>query len=321
MVPQKAIAITVGEPAGVGPELVAQLVQSSWPMPLVVLGNVSLIKPYLPPDFAYFAYQPDHCEAGKIYWLDIPLDAKVIPGELNIANVPHVMRMLERAVQGALSKEFAAIVTGPVHKGIINEAGIPFSGHTEFFAHAARVQNPVMLLLNESMKVALVTTHLPLQQVPHAITPKKLTHTLLTLHTALVTQFGITAPRIGVCGLNPHAGENGHMGREEIAVIIPVLEKLRAQGLNLMGPLAADTAFLPNRLTDFDAFVAMYHDQGLPVIKHAGFNTAVNMTLGLPFIRTSVDHGTALELAGKGTAEVGSFKCALEIAIEILNAV
>jgi len=226
---------------------------------------------------------------------------------------------LRTAVAGCMDGTFAALVTGPVHKGIINDAGITFSGHTEFLAQLTRAPHPVMMLATPGLRVALVTTHLPLHAVSAAVTAPRLESTLRVLHHDLATRFGIKAPRILVCGLNPHAGEGGHLGREEIEVIEPVLEKLRSAGMLLRGPLPADTLFLPGNLEQADAVVAMYHDQGLPVLKHMGFGQAVNITLGLPIIRTSVDHGTALDLAGTGRASSASLEAALHAALKLVN--
>ena len=242
-----------------------------------------------------------------------------IPGQLQVANGRYVLATLARAAQGALSGEFAALVTGPVHKGIINDAGVSFSGHTEFFAEQAGCDQVVMMLATEGLRVALATTHLPLRDVADAITPASLTRTLQILHQDLRQKFGIAQPRIYVCGLNPHAGEGGHMGHEEIEVIEPVLATMRGQGMDLVGPLPADTLFQDKYLRDADAVLAMYHDQGLPVLKYKGFGRAVNITLGLPFIRTSVDHGTALDLAGQGKAEMGSLLTALHQAIDMVT--
>jgi 4-hydroxythreonine-4-phosphate dehydrogenase len=230
-----------------------------------------------------------------------------------------VLRTLERAADGCLAGEFDALVTGPVHKSVINDAGIPFSGHTEFLAARCGGAHPVMLLAADSLRVALATTHLPLAEVSRAITRERLQRVLRILDHDLRARFGLPQPRILVCGLNPHAGEGGHLGREEIDVIGPALESLRAEGLELVGPLPADTLFTPRHLQHADAVLAMYHDQGLPVLKYAGFGHAVNITLGLPIVRTSVDHGTALELAGNGRAETGSLQAALELAANIVQ--
>lgn len=237
-----------------------------------------------------------------------------MPGTLNPANAAYVIETLKRSADCCLAGEAGALVTGPVHKGVINEAGRPFSGHTEFLAECAEVDTVVMLLCAGSLRVALATTHLPLAAVPPAITDGRLDRCLRVLASDLTGRFAIEIPRIAVLGLNPHAGEGGHLGREEIEIITPVIERLRAEGLDLVGPLPADTAFVAERLRGFDAVLAMYHDQGLPVLKYAGFGEAVNVTLGLPFVRTSVDHGTALDIAGRGRAESGSLAAALELA-------
>jgi len=243
----------------------------------------------------------------------------VVPGQLCVANGAYVLETLARACDGALQGEFAALITGPVHKGVINDAGIPFTGHTEFFADRAGGDRVVMMLATESLRVALATTHLPLKDVSAAITRESLREVITILHQDLQQKFGLAQPHIFVCGLNPHAGEGGHMGREEIDTITPALDALRQQGIRLTGPLPADTLFQPKYLQHADAVLAMYHDQGLPVLKYQGFGRAVNITLGLPFIRTSVDHGTALELAGLGQAEPGSFITALNLAITMIK--
>jgi 4-hydroxythreonine-4-phosphate dehydrogenase len=240
-----------------------------------------------------------------------------VPGKLNTANGRYVLDLLDRAIDGTVSGEFSAIVTAPVHKSVIADSGTPFMGHTEYLAERTRAPLPVMMLATKSMRVALATTHLPLKAVSDAITFDSLTQVLSILHHDMVKWWGIKDPRIGVCGLNPHAGESGHLGDEEIRVISPVIEHLKKTGFNLTGPLPADTAFVPRILAGFDAVVSMYHDQGLPVIKHAGFDTAVNITLGLPILRTSVDHGTALDLAGTGKADPSSLLSALALAIEL----
>ncbi|EDL0400541.1 4-hydroxythreonine-4-phosphate dehydrogenase, partial [Salmonella enterica subsp. enterica serovar Schwarzengrund] len=256
--------------------------------------------------------------AGTLTLLPVSLHAPAIPGQLTVENGPYVVETLARACDGCLNGEFAALITGPVHKGVINDAGIPFTGHTEFFEERSQAKKVVMMLATEELRVALATTHLPLRAIADAITPALLHEVIAILHHDLRTKFGIAEPRILVCGLNPHAGEGGHMGTEEIDTIIPVLDELRAQGMKLNGPLPADTLFQPKYLDNADAVLAMYHDQGLPVLKYQGFGRGVNITLGLPFIRTSVDHGTALELAGRGKADVGSFITALNLAIKMI---
>lgn len=258
--------------------------------------------------------------AGQLSVLPVKMPEACQPGLLNPGNARYVLSTLERAGQGCLDGRFAAVVTAPVHKGVINDAGMAFSGHTEFFAEQTGSAQVVMMLACPGLRVALATTHLPLRAVPDAIDQPLLERVLHILHSDLQHKFGIAAPRILVCGLNPHAGESGHMGREEIDIIIPVLERLRAQGMHLEGPLPADTLFTPKHLQHADAVLAMYHDQGLPVLKHMGFGNAVNITLGMPIIRTSVDHGTALDLAGSGAADPGSLRVALDTAISMIEA-
>lgn len=258
--------------------------------------------------------------AGTLEVLHVPLGSPVTAGQLDVANARYVLNVLDRAVAGCKSGEFAGMVTAPVHKGIICDAGVPFSGHTEYLAEATDTPLVVMMLVGGGMRVALATTHLPLKDVSAAITRPLLTDTLRILHADLRARFGLAAPRILVAGLNPHAGEGGHMGREEIDVIIPVLEALRAEGMDLRGPLPADTLFVPHSLEKGDAVLAMFHDQGLPVLKHASFGGGVNVTLGLPIIRTSVDHGTALDLAGSGRADPGSLFAAVYLAISMVRA-
>lgn len=252
-----------------------------------------------------------------LYVIHVPLAAPCVPGELNPANSAYVLHTLRRAVQGCQSGEFSGMVTAPVHKGIINDAGIPFTGHTEFLAELTQTPQVVMMLAGGGMRVALATTHLALRDVPDAITAGLLESVLRIIHRDLQRRFDIAAPRILVAGLNPHAGEGGHMGREELDVMIPVLDRLRAEGLNVSVPLPADTLFTPDKLARCDCVLAMYHDQGLPVLKHASFGLGVNITLGLPIIRTSVDHGTALDLAGTGRADFGSLLEALKVAVQM----
>ncbi len=314
------LAVTPGEPAGIGPELVVRYCQQTLPpCELVVVSSAQLLQQSaaqlgLPLDLQpYDSRMPRASGSGRLSWVEVPLAQPVQAGQLNPANAPHVLSMLSEAAGLCLRGEVHALVTGPVHKGIINDAGVAFSGHTEFFAEGAGCDRVVMMLATEGLRVALATTHLPLQDVASAITANSLCRTLEILHADLISKFGIARPRILVCGLNPHAGEGGHLGREELDVIIPVLEQLRGRGMDLRGPLPADTLFTPFYLDEADAVLAMYHDQGLPVLKYKGFGRAVNITLGLPYIRTSVDHGTALDLAGKGQARLGSFAeaCAL----------
>ena len=319
------VIITPGEPAGIGPDLVVQLAQRDWPVELVIAADPALLTERaallgLPLTLRpYAAQQPAAPQAaGTLTLLPLALQTPVTPGTLDVRNGQYVVDTLARACDGALSGEFAALITGPVHKGIINDAGIPFTGHTEFFEARSHSKKVVMMLATEELRVALATTHLPLRDVADAITAESLRQVLEVLYRDLQQKFGIAAPHVLVCGLNPHAGEGGHMGREEIDTIAPVLEQLRSEGMHLSGPLPADTLFQPKYLDHADAVLAMYHDQGLPVLKYQGFGRAVNITLGLPFIRTSVDHGTALELAGRGTADVGSFTTALNLAIKMI---
>lgn len=325
MTQHQRVVITPGEPAGIGPDLVVQLAQLDWPVELVVCADETLLTDRaamlglpltLLPYRAHSAPVPQ--KAGTLTLLSVPLHASVTPGTLNVKNGAYVVETLARACDGATNGEFAALITGPVQKSIINDAGIPFIGHTEFFEERSGTQKVVMMLATEELRVALATTHLPLKAISEAITADLLREVIAILHDDLQTRFGIKAPHILVCGLNPHAGEGGHMGMEEIDTIIPVLDEMRAKGMNLSGPLPADTLFQPKYLDHADAVLAMYHDQGLPVLKYQGFGRAVNITLGLPFIRTSVDHGTALELAGQGKANVGSFITALNLAIKMI---
>jgi len=320
------VAITPGEPAGIGPDVTLQLAQRDWPVELVVVADPALLRERaakLDLPLTLREYQPGVAArpqtAGTLTVLPIATPQPVKAGELCVANGRYVLETLARACDGCLNGEFAALITGPVHKGVINDAGIPFSGHTEFFAERAGRARVVMMLATEELRVALATTHLPLKDVSAAVTRDCLHEVINILHSDLQTKFGLAQPHIFVCGLNPHAGEGGHMGREEIDVIIPALDELRRSGIQLTGPLPADTLFQPKYLQHADAVLAMYHDQGLPVLKYQGFGRAVNITLGLPFIRTSVDHGTALELAGLGNADAGSFITALNLAITMIK--
>ena len=323
------VAITSGEPAGVGPELCLRIVERDWPVRLVVLGDIELMRARAAAQGSSVQIVPfDAAVApvpGVVEVVHLPLAHPSLPGKLDPANGAYVLRLLDQAIEGCVSGRFAAMVTAPVHKGVICEGlgahdTMPFTGHTEYLAEHTGTPRVVMMLVGGGLRVALVTTHLPLSAVPAAITPQALEETLRILHADLVHHFGLKSPRILVAGLNPHAGEGGHMGREEIDVIIPVLERLRAQGMQLIGPLPADTLFVPHTLAHGDAVLAMYHDQGLPVLKHASFGGGVNVTLGLPIIRTSVDHGTALDLAGSGRADAGSLFAAIELAIDMAAA-
>lgn len=322
----KRIAITPGEPAGIGPDLVIHMAQQAWPVEIVVLASRSLLESRakqigLPITLLDYDKNkaPEPQAKGTLTILPIELGGECIPGQLNIENGAYVVDTLRTASELNMSGEFDAIVTGPVHKGLINQSGIAFSGHTEYFAHQANCSDVVMLLATEGLRVALVTTHIPLAYVSKAITTERLLKVTRILHQDLVTKFGIKHPKIYACGLNPHAGEDGHLGREEIETINPAFDLLRAEGINIVGPLPGDTIFQEKYLNDADVILAMYHDQGLPVLKYKGFGNSVNITLGLPFIRTSVDHGTALELAGTGSADPGSFRQAINSAIELSN--
>ena len=317
--PLPTIALTTGEPAGIGPDLCAALVGRRWNCRVVLLADRSLLG-RVRGERRRMAALPDYdataSARNRVEVLHAPLAESCKAGKLDPANARYVLGLLDRAVDGCLSGEFAAMVTAPVHKGVINEAGVPFTGHTEYLAARCGAPLPVMMLVGGGLRVALATTHLPLAAVPAALTPRMLEDVLRILDRDLRRMFAIRKPRILVCGLNPHAGEGGHLGREEIDVIAPVLERLQRAGFKLDGPVPADTAFLPERLARTDAVLAMYHDQGLPVLKRAAFGDAVNVTLGLPIVRTSVDHGTALDLAGTGRADTGSLVAALRLAAE-----
>jgi 4-hydroxythreonine-4-phosphate dehydrogenase len=321
--PFPVLAITSGEPAGIGPDLCLQLAQQENGRRLVVLADKILLQQraaLLGLDVQlhdYDAQQIPPLPAGHLRVLHVPLAQAAQAGKLNPANSRYVLDILTRAVQGCQSGEFGGMVTAPVHKGIINDARIPFTGHTEFLAEQTNTRQVVMMLVGGGMRIALATTHLALRRVPEAITPALLESVLRIIRHDLARRFGIAHPRILVAGLNPHAGEDGYLGREEIDVMIPVLDKLRAEGINVSAPLPADTLFTPQRLMQCDCVLAMYHDQGLPVLKHASFGRGVNVTLGLPIIRTSVDHGTALELAGTGRADVGSLLEAIQMATDM----
>jgi 4-hydroxythreonine-4-phosphate dehydrogenase len=317
----KTILITPGEPAGIGPDITLQIAQKEWDAHLLVIADPHLLAERaeqldLPLKIVKGDAQTPH-RPGTLNVLPIELNDKVIPGTLNVANAEYVVKTLEKAASICQEKKAAAIVTGPVHKGIINTSGIPFMGHTEFFAHYCQVPQTVMLFVVDQLKVALVTTHLPLAMVPAAITQDRLQSILIILNTELKTRFHLQSPRILVCGLNPHAGEDGYLGREEINIITPTLNLLRAQNYLIEGPLPADTIFTPHCLQRADVILAMYHDQALPVVKYIGFDHAVNVTLGLPFLRTSVDHGTALDIAGTKAANSGSMATALNLAIKL----
>ena len=348
-----AIALTPGEPAGIGPDLAIALARRSLDCRLAVIADPELLRRRARELGAKLSLDEWHGQPhrrGHLAVVPVATREDVQAGFLNTANARYVLATLDRAVDGCLAGEFKALVTGPVHKSLIADAGLPFTGHTEYLAARTGAPRPVMLLVagrlrvgrsghpasatapgvalppaslqsscdtSASLRVALATTHLPLRAVPDAVTAELLEDVVRVLHDDLVRKFGIRAPRIDVLGLNPHAGECGHLGTEEIEVMMPVLDSLRDEGYLLRGPLSADTAFTPRALRETDAVLAMYHDQGLPVLKHAGFGRAVNVTLGLPIVRTSVDHGTALELAGTGDADPGSMLAAIEMAMEL----
>ncbi|MEX0606561.1 MAG: 4-hydroxythreonine-4-phosphate dehydrogenase PdxA [Halofilum sp. (in: g-proteobacteria)] len=320
MSPPVRLALTPGEPAGIGPDLVAQLAASASTEERVVVVDGELLNERaatLGLALAPYPFDPAATPRaqgpGEIAVLHTPVARRTQAGRLDPANAGYVLETLARAIDGCLQGVFGGLVTGPVHKGVINDAGVPFTGHTEFLGERTG-GDPVMMLVAGELRVALVTTHLPLRAVPDAITRENLYRATTTLDRDLRRHFGIARPAIRVLGLNPHAGEGGHLGTEERDLIEPALAELRAAGLDLTGPLPADTAFTPHHLTGADAVLAMYHDQGLPVLKYAGFGHAVNVTLGLPIVRTSVDHGTALDLAGTGHADPGSLEAALTLA-------
>lgn len=319
----RPLLVTSGEPAGIGPDLCLDLAQSE--IPLVVLadkdvlakralqlGRIIHFKDYV-------SGEPVTASANYITVLHIPCPSTVVPGVLNPDNASYVLSMLGMAADLCLQNQFSAVVTAPVHKGIINEAGVDFTGHTEFFAERFGVSTVVMMLVCDAMRVALVTTHLALRKVADAVTQSLITDVIRCLNASLQKDFSIKMPKLFVAGLNPHAGEGGHLGMEEIEVITPALNQLKAEGIDVCGPFAADTLFTPKNIKACDVFVAMYHDQGLAVLKYAGFGNAVNITLGLPIIRTSVDHGTALELAGTGQAQSTSLKAAVKAATQMVQ--
>jgi 4-hydroxythreonine-4-phosphate dehydrogenase len=316
------LAVTLGEPAGIGPEIVAALAQTDIAADLIAVGDSELLQRAAQACGISLTIEADDGQwrteraPGSLRCIHIPLRAAVVPGQLDKRNAAAVIAMLAHAADGCLEGEFDAVVTAPVHKGVINDAGVTFTGHTEFFAARANCA-VAMLLVAPGLRVALATTHLPLAQVPEAISAPGIVSILRIVYNDLRHRFGIDVPRIAVLGLNPHAGEGGHLGREEIDIIAPALAALRAEGMLLDGPLSADTAFVPGKRAQYDAYLAMFHDQGLPVLKTLGFGHAVNVTLGLPFIRTSVDHGTALDLAGSGKADASSLIAAAQLALEL----
>jgi len=301
------LVITSGEPAGIGPELCAQLLTEAAPdCELVILGDRELLRERAA--MAGVAPLPDESIEH------VPLAARSVAGSLDVRNAPYVLELLDRALAGVRAGRFDAMVTAPVQKSVIAQSGVAFSGHTEYLAERCAAPLPVMLLTCGTLRVALATTHLPLRRVPDAINETALLKILRIMRADLRRWWQIEAPRIAVCGLNPHAGENGLLGEEDQRVIAPAVAAARAEGIDAHGPLPADTAFVPREMARYDAYLAMYHDQGLPVLKHAAFGHAVNVTLGLPIIRTSVDHGTALALSGTGTADVGSLRAAVDLA-------
>lgn len=321
------LILTAGEPAGIGPDLCLAVADREWDCELVVASDIELLKQRastLGLDVTLIHFDADRPaqrhRRGNLLVRHIPVANAVRAGALDRANALHVLGLLDAAIEGCTLGRFDAMVTAPVQKSVINDAGVPFSGHTEYLAERCGGMHPVMLLASGTLRVALATTHLPLHAVPAAITADLLERVINILHADLRSKFGIAQPRILVCGLNPHAGESGHLGSEEINIISPTLKALRNAGLDLIGPAPADTAFTPHMLDGVDAVLAMFHDQGLPVIKYAGFGNAVNVTLGLPIIRTSVDHGTALDLAATGRADAGSLIAAIELALELCAA-
>jgi 4-hydroxythreonine-4-phosphate dehydrogenase len=317
------IAITSGEPAGIGPDLCVLLAQCTRLARVIIIGDPDLLVqraqllglPWCGVPFK--SALEVSLTPGVLSVLPVPVATSVIPGKLEPANASYVLRMLETAVEGCLNGRFDAIVTMPVHKGVINDAGVAFMGHTEFLAARTRASHVVMMLAAGNLRVALATTHLAVKDIARHITRENLEKTLRVLHDELTMRFGIMAPRIAVAGLNPHAGEGGHLGLEEIEIIAPLIEQLRGEDWQISGPLSADTLFQRERWAEFDCVLAMYHDQGLPVFKHASFGHGVNITLGLPIIRTSVDHGTALELAGTGKVDPGSIHAAIDLATSL----
>jgi len=316
------LALTAGEPAGIGPDLCVQVAQQPLSCNLVVIADRELLlarahQLQLPLKLIdVSSITPSQHKAGSLQVLHIPLAAPAIPGTLNSANAHYVLATLQYAVEACRAGQFDGMVTAPVHKGVINDAGITFTGHTEYLSQLTH-SPVVMMLVGGGMRVTLATTHLPLRDVAAAITADRIESKLRIIQRDLIARFMLDKPRIAVAGLNPHAGESGHLGREEIDIIIPVLNKLRAEGMHLIGPIPADTLFNPSQLNQYDCIFTMYHDQGLPVLKHASFGGGVNVTLGLPIIRTSVDHGTALELAATGRAQTGSLLAAIEMAIQL----
>ncbi len=319
------IAITPGDPSGIGPDVCIDYAQQSHDFQIICIADPELLMAraqQLNKPLKLIEFQPEKspqlCPPGQLFIHPVNLYDSVIPGQLNVKNAQYVLDTLDVAISGCLEKKFDALVTGPIHKGIINDSGISFTGHTEYLAEKTQTKKVVMMLASEQMRVALATTHLPLKDVSQAITQESLRQVIEIIHHDLSYKFGLQSPHILICGLNPHAGEDGHLGMEEIEVISPVIQQLQYAGMNLTGPLAADTLFNPRRLAQADAILTMYHDQGLPVLKYQSFGQGVNITLGLPIIRTSVDHGTALELAGTGKANSGSLAYAIQVARDMI---
>ena len=318
------IILTSGEPAGIGPDLCLKLAESDWPCELVIAADPDLLRARanllgLDPQIDEYSPRKERTRhrARALRIIPIALASPVEAGRLSAANARYVLALLDRAIDGCTTGEFDAMVTAPVQKSVINETGVVFTGHTEYLAERTNTPRAVMMLVAEHLRVALATTHLPLRSVSDALSIALLTEVMAVIDTDLRKRFGLARPRILVCGLNPHAGESGHLGREEIEIIAPAIAAARHAGINASGPMPADTAFTPRSLAGADVVLAMYHDQGLPVLKFAGFGGAINVTLGLPLIRTSVDHGTALDLAGTGQADAGSLAAALQQAIEL----
>lgn len=312
-----SLVLTPGDPAGIGPDLAIELAKMEHKCKIVAICDRNLLEDrakQLNMDVLFDDYTTlDHNDTC-FQVLHVDCAAKPVAGQPDTQNAGYVLKTLDRAIEGCMNREFDAMVTGPVSKEIISRYGIPFSGHTEYIAAKTETPRPVMLLATDQLRVALATTHIPLSEVPSAISCSQLTSVIQILHRDLTQKFGISSPRISVCGLNPHAGEGGTIGREELETIIPAIQSCQREGLNVEGPIPADTAFTQQNLSGCDAVLAMYHDQGLPVIKHNAFGSVVNITLGLPIIRTSVDHGTAFDLAGTGKADPGSLLAAVQIA-------
>ena len=318
----RIIAFTPGEPAGIGPDLGAMIAQQTLPYCLVAIADSCLLEKraqQLGLDLAITKFDGRVSNPGELQCIHHSCPHTPVAGHLDKANAAYVLETIRIAATGCLEKKFDAMVTGPIQKSVINEAGISFSGHTEFLSALCNHALPVMMLANTKLKVALVTTHMPLSKVSESITGNTIMQVVRITHNDLHDKFGINKPKIAVCGLNPHAGENGHMGREEIEIIEPAIAQLELQGLDIIGPLPADTAFTSKVINQVDAVIAMFHDQGLPVVKALGFGETVNITLGLPIIRTSVDHGTALTLAGTAQIDTGSLLAALDMAYSMVR--